>query len=356
MDERAEEKIISSQDIEVVTELLRSPDIEARQLGARMLAKVALSAVETETGSLGLIRILESSQVDGIERNRSDNEDRKSFELYQSLVEGVNDIIFSLDLEGNLSYINSVVNNISGYDSKDLIGLPFDTLIHSDDLPSLSDKFKETLLANNKPFEFRIINKNNDVRWMRVSTNVLLDEGKPCGIAGLMMDITDRIELEEKLVNLSLVDSLTGLYSRNHLEEQSEILKYSRSYPISVINIDVDGLHDFNNTCGHLAGDVLLKSVGQILKDAFRPEDCVARAGGDEFVVLLPNTDGKAAQRSVERIKLALDEHNKLNPNFHLSLSIGIATAHDTKTWDETLKNADERMYDEKKKNNNGRK
>ena len=165
-----------------------------------------------------------------------------------------------------------------------------------------------------------------------------------------VVDITELKRLQEKLKEMALKDSLTGLYSRHHLDEQSEILKNSRQYPISIINIDVDGLREVNNKYGHIAGDELLKGVGVVLKDVFRQEDCVCRAGGDEFVVLLPNINKDTAQETVERILTSLADYNNNNNNNNpLSLSIGTATAHRYTDWDTSIMDADDNMYENKR-------
>lgn len=352
MNEQNNEQIIAKE-LNEAAELIKSPEIQIRQMGARMLARIALSAIETEAGGQGLAGIIrveacDATDADATEKAKVEYENKKSLELCHSLVGGINDVIFSLDLEGNLSYVSPIVEGYSGYDRDELIGLPFSALIHPDDLPGMANVFRENLVGKNKPFEFRVIDKNNNIRWMRVSSNILLSDGRPSGVAGIMMDITDRKVLEEKLINLSLVDALTGLRSRHYLEEYLHIVKNSRRYPVSIINIDVDGLRDVNNNYGHDAGDRMLKVVGKVLKGAFRQEDCVARSGGDEFLIVLPETDAAGARVSIERINAGLEIYNIENADSTLSLSIGLATANNITDWDQTLKNADDLMYEQK--------
>ena len=95
---------------------------------------------------------------------------------------------------------------------------------------------------------------------------------------------------------------------------------------------------------------MLLKRVGMVLMDVFRQEDCVCRAGGDEFVILLPNMDNETAKKTIGRIEASLADHNKKYNHHPLSISIGTATAHDYTEWDMVIKKADDNMYEIKRK------
>ncbi|MEI6850725.1 MAG: PAS domain S-box protein [Candidatus Saccharibacteria bacterium] len=273
-------------------------------------------------------------------------------EKYKDLVEKISDVIYTLDINGNFTYISPVIEEISHYREHELLGMSFASLIHPDDIDEMVEKFKITIDGAKEKAEFRVIDKNGDIHWVRTSSRVTIEDGKIRGITGLMVDITERKVLEEKLRKLSLYDSLTGLYSRNHLEEQIEILSRSRRYPISVINIDIDGLHNVNNNWGHDAGDELIKNLAQVLKEVFRQEDCVCRAGGDEFIIILPDVDNESVAYTIKRIEEAIIEQNKINLKNPLSISIGSATANNILDWDKSLKDADELMFANKKKTN----
>ena len=157
----------------------------------------------------------------------------------------------------------------------------------------------------------------------------------------------ERKEAEENLRYLSTHDTLTGLYNRAYFEIETQRLEHSRLYPISVIMMDVDDFKAVNDTLGHIGGDEYLKHIVQILLSVFRKEDIVARMGGDEFAVLLPETDKTTAREAVERVQSALVEQSRLT-KLPLRLSLGCATKEQPGPLSDVIKLADDRMYEEK--------
>jgi diguanylate cyclase (GGDEF)-like protein len=112
---------------------------------------------------------------------------------------------------------------------------------------------------------------------------------------------------------------------------------------------DLNALKVTNDRDGHAAGDALLQRAAQVLNAAFRAGDIIARIGGDELAVLLPDTDAAAAQQSLCRVRHALDEHNAAHGGTPLSIAFGVSTAEQDGMLMDTLKEADARMYQEKR-------
>ncbi len=130
-----------------------------------------------------------------------------------------------------------------------------------------------------------------------------------------------------------------------------ERLERGRRYPISILMVDVDRLKMINDRQGHAAGDNMLKRVAKVLTITFRVEDVIARIGGDEFAVLLPDTSAKAAEFVLPRLYNFLQEHNTNYPTENpLQISIGISTAEYGNLLKETLKEADAAMYLQKRR------
>lgn len=158
-------------------------------------------------------------------------------------------------------------------------------------------------------------------------------------------EITEQRKAEERLRFLSTHDILTGLYNRVYFEEELNRLEGSRQYPISLIIADVDGLKETNDRYGHLSGDALLRRAAEILRQACRSEDMVARIGGDEFGIVLPHSDTHVAENACQRIQNMLGMLKVGELEFPISLSLGVATARSGDPLRKVLRQADKAMY-----------
>ncbi len=163
------------------------------------------------------------------------------------------------------------------------------------------------------------------------------------------VDITERKRIEEQLRYLSLHDALTGLYNRAYFEEEMHRLESGRFNPVGLVLCDVDGLKLVNDTLGHESGDILLIESAKVIKNALRQGDMVARIGGDEFAVLLPQSDAETVEVVCARIRDAIRSYNTNNSGLTLSMSMGIAVANIAPAnMDNLFKEADDNMYREK--------
>jgi len=164
------------------------------------------------------------------------------------------------------------------------------------------------------------------------------------------LDITERKLAEERLTYISLHDIMTGIYNRAFFEEEVSRLSKSRSFPISILVMDMDNLKTINDQYGHQAGDLALQSIANIVKNCFRSDDVIARIGGDEIAVLLTGVDAEGAENAKARINHAVQNHNQTRgTDIPLSVSIGCATAHAGDNLSEKFQKADTLMYEEKK-------
>jgi diguanylate cyclase (GGDEF)-like protein/PAS domain S-box-containing protein len=192
--------------------------------------------------------------------------------------------------------------------------------------------FKE---EKSQKFEYTIINKNGENRSVIFDKAVFYNEdGKVAGIVGVISDITEIRKMQNELKNLSLKDSLTGIYNRRGFEEMSnKVLKESsrnKDY-VSIIMIDIDDFKLYNDHYGHQAGDRCLIQISEKLENSCRrPLDIVARYGGEEFIVFLPNTDLKGAKIVAEKINKNIQEmkieHVKSKHGGVVTVSLGVAS------------------------------
>ncbi|MEW6574513.1 MAG: diguanylate cyclase, partial [Bacillota bacterium] len=148
---------------------------------------------------------------------------------------------------------------------------------------------------------------------------------------------------------LSFHDPLTGLYNRTYFEKEMSRFENRPDSAVSIIICDVDGLKLVNDTLGHDAGDSLLVAAANVLKESFRPGIVIARVGGDEFAILLPNNNKTRVEDACSRIRDSVARYNVANPKLALNTSIGFAIRTDpSRSMDELFKEADNAMYRQK--------
>jgi diguanylate cyclase (GGDEF)-like protein len=182
--------------------------------------------------------------------------------------------------------------------------------------------------------------------WGSVS-RLLDNSGNVIGAIECLRDVTDYKLALEKISYISLHDGLTGLYNRRFLEEEMRRLDTKRQLPIGFIVADLNILKLVNDIYGHSTGDAMLRKTAEILKRSCRHEDIIARWGGDEFIILLPQTNTKGTIAICKRIK----ENCKEIYIQDLPLSIALGTAvkkDDSKSLEAILKEAEDDMYKQK--------
>ena len=157
----------------------------------------------------------------------------------------------------------------------------------------------------------------------------------------------------EELEKLSTTDGLTGLHNRRHFEEimaREETRAQRYGHPVTVVMVHINNLKHINDYFGHTKGDAITKETAQLLRNTCRASDVVARYGGDEFVILLPETPEEGASGLASRIREAETQWNQSNmdANLTLDLAIGYASTENGATLLEALSQADANMYEDK--------
>jgi diguanylate cyclase (GGDEF)-like protein/PAS domain S-box-containing protein len=195
-----------------------------------------------------------------------------------------------------------------------------------------------------KVIEVRVPRPDGDRHYITTVKPVLDEHGAVTTVICISKEITDRKHMEQELHYLSTHDTLTGLYNRNFFETELARIQPSRLFPVSIVIADMDNLKTVNDRYGHTAGDELIRKLSQCLRHTFRAEDIVARIGGDEFGLLLPNTNDYAVQAAVIRLRENLANH----PDGQLGLSVGFATGGEGSSLYDVMRLADDAMYQEK--------
>ncbi len=261
-----------------------------------------------------------------------------SEERLKITLNSIEDAVIAVDENEIIQIFNNTAENLIGIDKNDAIGKNVDEILRIHQVLENQDMPNE--------IEYTILTcSSGSTRYISIKRNSITDiERRYYGEVITFSDITEQKIREDEILYLSYHDRLTNLYNRGFFEEEMRRLDVKRQYPITIIMGDCNGLKITNDVFGHFQGDKLLIKAAEILGKSTRKEDIVARWGGDEFVVLLPKTDEKTANEIRNRILNACINTNMQPVN--LSLSLGVATKmDDSKALDETLKEAEERMY-----------
>ena len=186
--------------------------------------------------------------------------------------------------------------------------------------------------------------------YFEIKKSAVRDEnGNIIGIVGIVDNVTERVCLEKKVEELSIIDGLTGVYNRNYLKYRVEEKKKKLIFPFTVIMSDCNYLKEVNDQFGHEYGDILLKIVAGTLKEEMPEDSPVIRMGGDEFMILGNGITEEKAFELMANIRESLKRKSKKkNP---LSLAMGSYTVQSKDfSFDEVCHEADLRMYADKKR------
>lgn len=269
----------------------------------------------------------------------------------QAIFEGAATGIALLTMEGRMLDVNPAFQRMLGYRLDEVSNCLLTDFAHSEDAQLDANLFQELAagMRGHYQVEKRFYRKDGHLIWGNLTVSLIRQaDGSPQFAVGMVEDITERKRAEERLKYLGTHDTLTGLHNRAYFEEELSRLGQARSYPISLLVADVNSLKETNDNLGHAVGDEVLRRTAQVLTSAFRAQDVIARVGGDEFVVIFPETDGDMVNKAVGRARDLLAAHNDTHGGPPLSVSLGAATAEKGTSLVEALKIADERMYRDK--------
>jgi diguanylate cyclase (GGDEF)-like protein/PAS domain S-box-containing protein len=275
---------------------------------------------------------------------------RESEDRYRTIFETAKTATVIIEEDTTISLANREFVNLSGYTKKEIEGIKSWTgFVFKDDLEKMKDyHYRRRKDPNSVPreYEFGFVDRQGNLKHVLLSAAMI--PGTKKSVVSLL-DFTERKKTEEQLKYLSLKDNLTGLYNRAFFEREMARLEGSRYAFRGIIVCDVDGLKLANDTLGHHVGDALLVAASRVIMKSFREDDVVARIGGDEFAVLLPNSDPNTVECACQRIRVAVDKYNQENPQLPLSVSLGFATSEDGRiSINDLYKEADNNMYREK--------
>jgi diguanylate cyclase (GGDEF)-like protein/PAS domain S-box-containing protein len=272
----------------------------------------------------------------------------------KAIIEAEPECVKVLALDGKVLQMNRAGLDIVEADTEEqVVGRPFGDLL-APEYRAAFDEFNAGVgRGDTASLEFEIVGLKGRRRWVDTRAVPMRDAaGNITGVLGVSRDMTARKKAEQELEQLAQTDFLTGVANRRHFlmlaeQELSRTQRYGG--PLSVFMIDVDHFKNVNDTHGHQVGDQVLETLGRVCRQAMRDIDIVGRLGGEEFGVVLPQTDHGAALEAAERLRRAvLDAKVALEHGLPLSItiSIGVATLGDpTTNIDTLLSQADQALY-----------
>lgn len=267
---------------------------------------------------------------------------------FRSLAQNSSDVLTLVDRQGIISYQSSAASRVFALPGNGLVGQPLTAWVHEDDLAGFSAALDRAALVSDVRIECRFQHADGSYRFAETAVTNLLDEPMVAALVLNTRDVTERRVLEDELRERALHDSLTGLPNRAlFLERAQTALDSANGKPLVICFLDLDDFKAVNDTLGHAAGDVLLGVIADRLRSCVRPQDTVARFGGDEFAVLLDDTTLPVALRVVERIREATAVPVSIGDRqlvMHTSIGLAATTTENTSP-DQLLAEADSAMY-----------
>ena len=274
---------------------------------------------------------------------------------YRIIVESAPNLIWRSGRDALCNYFNATWLKFTGRTLEQEMGNGWAEGVHPDDFDGCLKTYLDAF-ERRDGFEMIYRLKRHDGEWRWIH-----DKGTPfydadavfAGFIGSCIDITEQI-IGETWKSMAQKDGLTGIYNRRYFEQEAvRQLEGARlqNRPMTVIMFDIDKFKNYNDRYGHATGDKILAAFADVLKDSIRDTDLLSRYGGDEFVLLLPDTGCTGAELIVKRVvdKCRLTPVAVPEGSIVISFSYGIAALSDGDTYDALIDRADRAMYAEKK-------
>ena len=255
---------------------------------------------------------------------------------------------------GQFVKINKKYCDIVGYSQEEMLALNFQEITHPDDLKESLDNME--LLKQRQITEYSIEKRyfHRDGSVVRINLNVSPmwnDSEEPSFHVAVVEDITEAHILSEQLSHQASHDALTGLINRREFEHRAEHMISTvriNSDKHALCFIDIDQFKVINDTCGHIAGDEMLRQISKLLQDVVRPDDTLARLGGDEFGVLFEQCSLEQAQQLAAALQKTIQDYHFVWEGFSFNIEASMGLVPVTKltpNLTEVLKNADAACY-----------
>lgn len=279
------------------------------------------------------------------------------YERYESILGKSGGFFFDWNREKNKIYVSQHMTQYFGVDipvndfNTEAFRKICDEVKITYDFSNVIDKIKRQ--GNFYRLECDYLHESGEVRWLEVEATLSLnDQGKESHLTGIIRDITSDKHQEDYLVGLSREDQLTGLMNKKtFIQEVNKMMKKCKSTEMHALFVmDVDHFKNINDTLGHLCGDQVIVDCANAISSHFRKKDMVARFGGDEYVVLMKDTDIDAVKKKCAELNEGLRKEYAVDgKKCNISLSIGVSLIPEHgQSYEHVFSAADKAVYESK--------
>ena len=274
---------------------------------------------------------------------------RDSEARYRLITDNSTDIVLNIDTQGRLRFVSPSIRQIGGHDPEALIGRPVTDLVHADDAARVVAAHARALAdpAQISVSEYRGLTVSGEERWFETHSRSVVDEdGTVSGIVSAIRDITHRKAREERLSEAAMTDPLTGLANRRAFADALSAL-IARGGSGCVALFDLDHFKQVNDGHGHAVGDEVLRQFAAVARTSVRDQDSIARIGGEEFAVILPEATIEQARLICDRLRDSIAAMRVLigGRTIAVTVSGGVSTYCAAGSADAALDAADKALY-----------
>ena len=278
-------------------------------------------------------------------------------------IEYLPDSTFVVDKDGRITHWNKAIETITNHSSETMLGTDYrvysqavygyetkllvNYLLDQEAIPT--DRYKKIEGFEDRAYMETSLLLNHKERIVEAIAVLVKDEhGEIVGAVESFRDVTANKRREQTILYLSQHDSLTKLLNRTYFEQAKSRFDDEAVYPLSVISADLNNLKAINDTHGHAMGDRALIAFAGLFQQNEQQDDIIARLGGDEFVLVMPKTDAKTAKARLENIRNSLSQTSIDDTMIHVALGLASAETIKDATFNVLLKQAEDRMYEDK--------